>query len=103
MADAGRFLVVFAHPLADSLSAALKQAVVEGLESAGHTADVVDLYADGFEPVLSADERSAFVQPGYSPPADAGDYCERLKAANGIVLVFDECPLHFETSRWTSP
>jgi len=42
-------LVAFAHPLADSLSAALKAAVVGGLEEAGHSADVIDLYADKFD------------------------------------------------------
>lgn len=85
-----RFLVVFAHPLDDSLAAALKQATIEGLEAAGHTADLIDLYADGFEPALSASERSAFVQPGYKPPSDADAYCERLKAAEGIVFVFPQ-------------
>lgn len=90
MAAPKRFLVVFAHPLADSLSASLKQAVIDGLESAGHVADVIDLYADGFDAALSASERSAFVQPGYSPPADAVDYCDRLKAADGIVFVFPQ-------------
>lgn len=90
MADRRRFLVVFSHPLADSLAASLKQAVIDGLESAGHTADVIDLYADNFDPRLSAAERTAFMQPGYFPPADAEGYCERLKAANGIVFVFPQ-------------
>lgn len=85
-----RFLVAFAHPLDDSLAAALKQATIEGLEAAGHTADLIDLYADGFEPALSASERSAFVQPGYTPPSDAAAYCERLKAADGIVFIFPQ-------------
>ena len=90
MADRLRFLVVFSHPLADSLSASLKQAVIDGLNSAGHTADIVDLYADNFDPRLSAAERSAFMQPGYVPPADAKGYCERLTAADGIVFVFPQ-------------
>lgn len=90
MTERRRFLVVFAHPLADSLSATLKQAVIDGVESAGHTADLIDLYADGFDPALAASERAAFVKPGYAPPDDAAAYCERLKAADGIVFVFPQ-------------
>ena len=87
---ARKILIVFAHPLADSLSAALKAAVVGGLEEAGHTADVIDLYADKFDPSLSATERTSFVQPGYTPPPDTAAYCERLQAADGIVFVFPQ-------------
>jgi NAD(P)H dehydrogenase (quinone) len=83
-------LVVSAHPLADSLSGALKTAVVGGLEEAGHTADVIDLYVDEFAPSLSAAERTSFVQPGYAPPPDTAAYCDRLLAADGIVFVFPQ-------------
>lgn len=90
MADRLRYLVVFSHPLADSLSGALKQAVIEGLEAAGHSVDLIDLYADDFDPRLSATERTAFMQPGYTPLPDAAGYCERLKAADGLVFVFPQ-------------
>lgn len=90
MAGGKRILVVFAHPLADSFAAALKDAVAEGLTDAGHRADIIDLYADGFDPRLSADERTRFVQPGYAPPADTAEYCDRLNAADGIVFVFPQ-------------
>ena len=90
MADARQILVVFAHPLSDSLAAALKDAVVGGLTDAGHTADVIDLHGDDFDPRLSADERTRFVQPGYTPPADIAGYCDRLTAADGVVFVFPQ-------------
>tara|TARA_R110000787_G_scaffold14825_1_gene45669 strand:+ start:60 stop:668 length:609 start_codon:yes stop_codon:yes gene_type:complete len=85
-----RFLVVFAHPLRDSLSAALRDSVLDGLRAAGHQTDLVDLYEDGFDPRLSAEERTAFMKPGYSPPADVAGYCERLRATDGVVLVFPQ-------------
>ena len=90
MADTRRLLVVFAHPLSDSLAAALKDAVIGGIEASGGTADLIDLYADDFDPRLSTDERTRFVQPGYTPPADAADYCDRLKAADGLAFVFPQ-------------
>ena len=85
-----RFLVVHAHPLADSLSAALRDAVIEGLDAAGHEADLADLYADGFDPRLTAQERAGMVAPGYVPPPEVVGYCERLAAADGLVLVFPQ-------------
>ena len=85
-----RFLVVYAHPLSDSLAAALRDAVIDGLGQAAHEIDTIDLYADGFDPRLSADERTAYMQPGYVPPADVAGYCRRLRAADGLVLVFPQ-------------
>ena len=85
-----RVLVVFAHPLQDSLAASLRDAVVGGLEAAGHEPDIVDLYADGFRPELTADERAVFKEPGYAPPAEVAGYCDRLKRAHGVVFVFPQ-------------
>jgi putative NADPH-quinone reductase len=48
-----RVLVIDAHPLADSLAVALHRAVIETLRRGGHQVDDCDLYAEGFEPVLS--------------------------------------------------
>tara|TARA_R110002072_G_scaffold17890_1_gene67440 strand:- start:984 stop:1604 length:621 start_codon:yes stop_codon:yes gene_type:complete len=90
MAGPRRILVVFAHPLSDSLAAALKNAVMDGLADAGHEADLIDLYADDFDARLSTAERTAFMKPGYTPPAETADYCDRLLAADGIVFVFPQ-------------
>lgn len=90
MADPRRILVVFAHPLSDSLSAALKEAVIGGLTDAGHTADLIDLYADDFDARLSAAERTAFMKPDYTPPPDTAAYCDRLTTADGVVFVFPQ-------------
>src|SRR5262249_61376715 len=54
-----RVLVIYAHPLADSLAAALHRVIIETLRHAGHQVDDCDLYAEGFDPVLSASERRA--------------------------------------------
>lgn len=85
-----RFLVVHAHPLADSLAAALRDAAIDGIAAAGHESDLVDLYADGFDPCLSIEERAAFASPDYAPPPEIAGYCERLVSADGLVLVFPQ-------------
>ena len=83
-------LVVYAHPLEDSFAAALRDAACRGLEAAGYAVDVVDLYADGFDPNLSAVERSAYMGEGYPVPEDVAGYCRRLREADILVLVFPQ-------------
>lgn len=85
-----KFLLVYAHPLGDSFAAALRDAVAGGLAQAGHDVDAIDLYADDFDPRLSAAERAAYMRPGYDPASDVADYCRRLRAADGLVLVFPQ-------------
>lgn len=47
-------LVVHCHPDPDSLSAAARDRAVAALRSRGQEVDVVDLYADGFDPLAPA-------------------------------------------------
>ena len=50
-----RALVVYAHPRPESFTAAVRDTVVEKLNAAGAELRVSDLYASGFDPVLSAE------------------------------------------------
>lgn len=82
-----RILVVWAHPLADSYSAALKDRAVEALARAGHDIDLLDLYAEEFDPVLSAQERRDYHEIGPNL-ANVSAHVERLRAAEGLLLIF---------------
>jgi NAD(P)H dehydrogenase (quinone) len=44
-------LIVYAHPEPTSFTAALKNTAVDALRGAGHSVEVSDLYAEGFNPV----------------------------------------------------
>jgi len=55
-----RALVVIAHPVETSLTHAAARRAIDGLHAAGHEVAVVDLYADGFAPAMSAGEREAY-------------------------------------------
>lgn len=48
-----KVLTVYAHPDPKSFCHAVLQQFTRGLEDAGHTSEVVDLYAIGFDPVLT--------------------------------------------------
>lgn len=80
-----RVHVIYAHPLQDSLAAQLHAVVVDELTKAGHEVDDLDLYAEGFDPVLSADDRRDYHDTAINQRKVAS-YVERLQRAEGLVL-----------------
>lgn len=82
-----RVLVLHAHPDPASFSAALYRLTVATLAEAGHEVEAVDLYAEGFDPVLSRAEWQGYVQvPENCAPV--ADEVARLQWAEALVLVF---------------
>ncbi|WP_018235162.1 NAD(P)H-dependent oxidoreductase [Ensifer sp. BR816] len=96
-----RILMVLAHPLEDSFAASVARAAKETLEGRGHRVDLLDLYREGFDPRLTIAERgSYFAERGsyFAERYDASDvagWIERLKAAEGLVLVFPQWWFNF--------
>ncbi len=80
-----RVMVLFAHPLDDSFNAALHRTVVTALRESGHDVDDCDLYAEGFNPVMSAEERRHYHDLSRNRAPLAG-YVDRLLAAEALVL-----------------
>jgi putative NADPH-quinone reductase len=81
-----RILVLYAHPDPDSFVAALHRAAVAALAAAGHEVDDCDLYAEGFDPVLSREERLRYLDvPDNRRTVES--YVQRLERAEGLVLV----------------
>ncbi len=82
-----RVLVVYCHPVETSFHAALHKEVLRNLRAAGHEVDDCDLYAEGFDPVLSREERLGYHDvPTNQLPLKP--YIERLQWAEGIVFCF---------------
>jgi NAD(P)H dehydrogenase (quinone) len=82
-----RVLVLYAHPDPKSYGAALHEAVVASLRAAGHEVDDCDLYAEGFDAVLSRAERVGYHDLASNTRPVAG-YVERLQRAQALVLCF---------------
>jgi NAD(P)H dehydrogenase (quinone) len=80
-----RVLVLHSHPLEESYGKALFRQTCESLAHAGHEVDACDLYAEGFDPVLSAEGRRIYHD---YPENLAGveSHVERLRAAQGLVI-----------------
>ena len=61
-------LTVYAHPNPKSFCHAILQQFTKGLEDAGHTSEVVDLYAIRFDPVFRMQDFASYVHE--TMPAD---------------------------------
>ena len=81
-----RTLVVHCHPNPASFSAAARDRVVAALTARGDDVRVTDLYADGFDPVLSAEERERHLEPG--PDPSVADHAADLQWCQHLVLVY---------------
>ena len=80
-------LLIHCHPRPDSFNAALRDAAVAGLTAAGHTVEQRDLYAEGFDPVLSTHQRGVY----FDEAANAlglEDHVAALRRAEALVLVY---------------
>lgn len=82
-----KVLVIFAHPVETSFNAALHGIVIDELKKAGHEVDDCDLYAEGFDPVLTRDERINY-QDTDKNIVPVRSYAERLRWADALVLCF---------------
>lgn len=80
-------LYVYCHPLADSFHAAIRKEALAGLQEAGHNIDLLDLYAENFDPVLSAERRRDYQNPALNR-ANNQAYVDRLMAADALVIQF---------------
>lgn len=81
-----RVLVLHSHPVAESYGRALYHLTLESLAKAGHEVDGCNLYDEGFDPILSAHDRQIYHDYPENTRA-VSSYVERLKAAEGLVIV----------------
>ncbi len=82
-----RVLHLYCHPLPESFHGALRAAVGRGLARAGHEVDLLDLYAEGFDPVLGAEERRGYHDVARNRRG-LERHVERLQAAEALVVQF---------------
>lgn len=82
-----RVLVLYSHPVETSFNACLHETVVRTLKASGHEVDDCDLYAEGFQPVLTRQERIDYHDPEKNVTHVQG-YVDRLMRAEALVLCY---------------
>lgn len=85
--NAARTLIVYCHPWEGSFTHAVLGAVQRGLDRAGRTWELIDLYADGFEPAMSREELAGYSEGLVLDPLVAR-YQEQLARCDRLALVF---------------
>lgn len=83
-----RVLMVYCHPVEGSFNAAVRDRALAALRVAGHQVDLVDLYREGFDPVLSTAERQAYLADTAWVVARVQRHVDLLKAAEGLLFVY---------------
>nr|WP_317055752.1 NAD(P)H-dependent oxidoreductase [Roseovarius sp. W115] len=79
-------LTVLDHPNPDSFSAAVAQQFMSGAEAAGHSTELADLNAEGFDPCWSMADIEA--DDGDTAPSDVQKEQTRIARADAICFVF---------------
>jgi putative NADPH-quinone reductase len=83
-----KVLVIHAHPVPESFNTALFHTVVATLERAGHEVRGTDLYAEGFDPVLSTAERRRYHDDAAANEAAVAGHVAALRWTEAVVFVF---------------
>lgn len=80
-------LIVIAHHDPQSLTHSLAKKAAAGITAAGHTFEIADLAAEGFDPRYNAADHKVH-RTRATPPADVLAEQARLDRADALVLVF---------------
>jgi len=90
--------VLYAHPSRKSFNGAVLDAFTQGLRDAGHSYEIGDLYAMGFNPEMDLEqyERETGPDPEAAVPRDVRLEQERIDRAHGLAFIYPvwwgDCP-----------
>jgi len=79
-------LVVIAHPNPDSITHSIALAFADGAATRGHSAELLDLHAEGFDPRWQAEDMAQF--EGGASPEDVLREQARIDRADAVAMVF---------------
>lgn len=81
-----RVLIVYCHPDPKSFNAGIRDLVIEKLEAGGVEYRLIDLYAEGFQPVLNAAELAGYMDsPANRQPV--AKHCEAVEWCDAMIFV----------------
>ncbi|EIM26244.1 NAD(P)H-dependent oxidoreductase [Microvirga lotononidis] len=80
-------LIVVAHPDPNSLTHSVAGHLAEGVASSGHTFEIADLAAEGFDPRFTAADVALFRREA-PPPGDVAAEQARIDRADALVLAY---------------
>ena len=82
-----RVLIVYCHPNPESYTAAVRDAVREIAEAKGGEVRVLDLYAEGFDPVLSSGELQVYETVPENTQT-VQDHVDAIRWCNTLIFIY---------------
>jgi len=83
-----RILIVFCHPYEQSFNAALFECARKSLSEASHELRTIDLYREGFDPVMQRSEWLNYFGDAEKNIDAVRDHVDAVRWAEGLVLVY---------------
>ncbi|MGN1109164.1 MAG: NAD(P)H-dependent oxidoreductase [Oscillospiraceae bacterium] len=85
-------LIVYCHPSSNSFTYQVKEAFVKGASDGGNHVEISDLYAIGFDPVMSPQEyrREAFYDESLEVPQDVLEQQKMVGRADCIAFIYPD-------------
>lgn len=81
-------LIVHAHPDRSSFNRALLDRTVSGLESAGHSYDIIDLYALDYRAEMSRDEHIAYSSPTPIIDPVVAEHARLVSSCDILIFIY---------------
>src|SRR5271167_1891138 len=85
--QAVKVLYLYCHPLPESFHAGIRVEALAGLNQAGHEIDLLDLYVEKFDPVLSEEGRRHYHETSRNREG-LEPWIARLHHAEALVIQF---------------
>lgn len=82
-----RTVIVYAHPYEKSFNHAILMVLKDAITDRGEECDVIDLYAEGFDPVYHPEELALFKEGKYLDPK-IERYQNLIKDASRVIFIF---------------
>lgn len=84
-----RLLIVYAHPAAECFNRAVLRLTCETLAAHGHETHVLDLHAEGFDPVLTPERYARYNDTAHNTDEpEIAAHAGHLAWAEGLILVY---------------
>jgi NAD(P)H dehydrogenase (quinone) len=81
-------LLIYCHPDPNSYGAALASTARNALQANGHIVKFIDLYGDGFNPVLSLEEKTNYLPNTAYNIALVKPHIDALQWAEGLIIYY---------------
>lgn len=83
-----RALVIFCHPCEDSFNAAVHRTALTALTEAGHEVRSHDLYSEGFQPIMTREERQSYMTTTEPLLTRNAQHIDDLRWCDTLVVIY---------------